>query len=156
MKLKIFFSLLIIFTSTIAIHAESIFQIGIWFDFPESTTRVDVTGLKLGLPISSGRASVFGIECSIFESASRDVTGLQSAILFNQATWVDGCQAAALVNKVDRPTNVFQVSMINLFGNFQLGAVNISDDSTLQLGLLNFNKKGFIAMCPLINFSVGD
>ncbi len=124
---------------------------GIWFDVPRSVNRTNVDGLKLGLPISSGRVRVHGLELSAFCSATDQVNGMQLAPV-NLCKQMGGFQMA-LVNVAGTRSFAFQLGLVNTTGSgSQIGLVNVSDRAGFQFGLLNFNSDGFLPFFPIINF----
>lgn len=70
---------------------------------------------------------------------TNEVNGVQLSMIANVANDVDGLQIG-LSNKTRRVG----------YGS-QVGLVNVADRG-LQIGLLNFNKNGFLPFFPLINF----
>lgn len=152
MKIKAIVIVLLLGSMSL-IRAEDVIQVAVWDGVP-NYTNYDVSGLKIGFPISGGDGSVYGWELGLFAAMSRDVTGLQTSILFNSSSWVDGGQISLLVNKIKNDySSTAQFAFINLAGAFQVGVVNASDDA-FQIGLLNFNQKGFLPIFPIMNFSV--
>lgn len=138
---------------TIWCGAEDVIQIGILGGFPDYT-NYGVSGLKLGIPVSGGDGAVCGWELGILSAMSRNVSGLQTSVLFNRSSWVDGVQMSLLVNQVKNDySSTTQLSFINLGGSFQAGVINLSDDA-FQVGGMNFNQNGFLPIFPIINFSV--
>lgn len=118
-----------------------IFQLGLWFDQPTDTKYTDVFGLKVGAPICSGDASVYGIETAVICGATREVNGLSACILWSDVEVMNGIQFS-IVNIAKKCTGL------------QLSVVNYAEDSSFQLGILNYNKNGFLPWFPVINFSV--
>ncbi len=152
MKLKTIFAGLCLALAVVCSAADA-FQFAVWHGVP-NYTNYDVSGLKLGIPASGGDASVWGWELALLSASSRDVTGLQTSFLFNESSWVDGMQAALLVNQVrDQYSSTVQFGLINLNGSLQFGLVNASPDA-VQFGFLNFNENCFLPVFPLVNFSV--
>lgn len=124
---------------------------GIWFDIPRSVNRTNVDGVKVGLPISSGRVRVHGLEISLFCSATDRVSGMQLAPV-NLCKQMGGFQMA-FVNVARRRSEVFQLGLVNTSGSgTQVGLVNVADRAGFQFGLLNFNSEGFLPFFPIINF----
>jgi hypothetical protein len=82
---------------------------------------------------------VNGAQVGLFGSRTNELNGVQLSMIANVANDVDGLQVA-LANKAKR---------VGL--GSQVGLVNIADRG-LQIGLLNFNKNGFLPFFPLINF----
>ena len=111
--------------------------------FPEVPSDAGVTetyGVKVGAPISGGKAPVNGVEASVLWAGSNEVNGLQCSLITCQAEEVTGIQFS-LVN--------MSVKVCGL----QLGIVNFADDETFQIGLLNFVENGPIFCLPIVNFN---
>lgn len=106
---------------------------------PSSSAYSNTGGIRLGLPVSGGKTAVFGIETAVFCCATKEVRGLQTAPLFCVTTKVVGIQAS--------PVNVAK----DVVG-MQFGLVNISDNATFQLGVVNYMKNGIVPFLPIINF----
>jgi hypothetical protein len=116
-------------------------QIGLWFNQPSETRYTDVFGVKVGAPICSGDARVAGIETAVICGATRRVDGLSACILWSDVKEMNGIQ--------------FSIANIaEMVCGFQLGIFNYAKDSSLQIGILNVNEKGFLPWFPVINFSV--
>mgnify|MGYP000904610206 CR=1 FL=1 len=124
---------------------------GIWFDVPRSVNRTNVDGVKIGLPISSGRVRVHGLELSLFCSATDRVNGMQFAPV-NLCKRMGGFQMA-FVNVAGPRSSAFQLGLVNTTGKgAQVGLVNVADGAGFQFGLLNFNAEGFLPFFPIVNF----
>ncbi len=125
---------------------------GVWFGIPRKVHRKNVQGVKLGLPVSSGRSIVHGLELAAFCAATDDVFGMQLAPV-NVAKRMNGFQWA-LVNLAEKHSTVFQLGLTNIaVGGIQIGLVNVADHASFQLGLLNFNPQGWLTFFPFFNFS---
>ncbi|MDD2403270.1 MAG: hypothetical protein PHV75_01380 [Victivallaceae bacterium] len=123
---------------------------GIWFGFPRSV-RNNVEGVKLGLPISSGRSVVHGVELAIFYAATDEIFGLQLAPV-NVTKRINGLQMS-LVNVAEERSSVFQLGITNVgVAGIQFGLVNVAENSDFQFGLLNFNSEGWLPFFPFFNF----
>ena len=92
-----------------------------------NTNKTEVYGIQaaLGLNSNSAASSLVGIQLAAANiSPFMDIYGLQAGI-YNRAKDVYG---------------------------FQIGVVNVADNlHGIQIGLINFNIKGLIGVCPLIN-----
>lgn len=125
---------------------------GVWFGLPRKVHRENVQGVKLGLPVSSGRSIVHGLELAAFCAATDEVFGMQLSPV-NVAKRMNGFQWA-LVNLAEKRSSVFQFGLTNIaFGGIQVGLVNVADHASFQLGLLNFNPQGWLPFFPFFNFS---
>jgi len=92
---------------------------------------LEISAIYSGSPVKDGlQWSVFGIN-----EADSDC-GLQFSFWFNRGK--DPCAQVACVN-------------VNKKSSFDLGFVNFSDATSVQIGLLNFNKNGFLPIFPFIN-----
>ena len=76
-------------------------------------------------------------------SECKEMKGVQVSILWNRSERVQGCQAAFGYNNAAKMINGPQVSVVNI----------AREGAALQLGLLNFNPKGFLPFFPFFNFS---
>lgn len=106
---------------------------------PSSSSYANVGGMRFGLPVSGGDTVVYGIETAVFCCTSKEVGGLQTAPLFCVSTRIKGIQAS--------PVNIAK----DVVG-MQFGLVNISDNATFQLGVINYMKNGIVPFLPIINF----
>ena len=118
-----------------------IIQVGFFPGVPSSITNTECYGLKFGVPVSSGKADMYGIECAILSATSEKVHGLQASII---STMTEDSTGA-------------QVSIVNIckkLTGFQFGIVNIGteDSDVFQLGIINFKKNGFLPYFPIVNF----
>lgn len=94
-----------------------------WYD--DCVKGKDVKGCVLGLA-----------------SDTKTITGAQVDICINKAEALNG--GAQVSFGYNRSTKVHN--------GCQLGFWNKSDSSSLQLGLINFNKTGFLPFFPFFNF----
>ncbi len=98
-----------------------------WVGSPAENVSKDVDGCALGF--ASEVASVKGAQISLCYNLTEKVkSGVQFAIGYNRATTVKNGPQLAL-------------------------GMNRSDAAALQIGLLNFNKAGFLPFFPIFNFS---
>ena len=76
-------------------------------------------------------------------SECREMRGAQVSLLWNRSERVVGCQTAIGYNNAGK-----------MIDGPQVGVVNIArEGAALQLGLLNFNPRGFLPFFPFFNFS---
>jgi hypothetical protein len=128
-------------------------QLGFWFGYPESTENSNVSGVKLGLPVCSGKGKVYGLEWSLFCSATDTLRGFQWSIGCCMTKDLDGAQMS-LVN-IAEPDDMHgaQIGLFNKCKNkgFQIGLINMGNNATMQLGLLNFQKDGWMPFMIIFN-----
>ena len=106
---------------------------------PSSSNDSNISGMRVGLPISGGTNKMYGLETAAFCCWTKEIGGLQTAPLFCISESVYGIQASP-VNVADKVVGM------------QFGLVNISKDATFQLGLVNYIKNGVIPYMIIINF----
>ncbi len=100
----------------------------------------DVYGLIAGCLLAGGDEKITGValSCGVVKTKKlngialaglvticEDVTGIQGTCFWNEAKKVKGIQLSPIINRAE---------------------------SGLQIGFFNFNKNGFLPVCPLINF----
>ena len=110
-----------------------------WIGDDKASSNVD-EGCALGLGTERG-----------------EVEGAQVALCMNLANEVEGgAQVTFGYNRANKFENGAQVSVFNrakeLRKGVQVGFVNIADSSSLQVGLLCFNKTGFLPFFVFFNF----
>ena len=110
-----------------------------WYDTPTSSNINYTYGVKGGAPFGVG-APVYGLEASVIGSLTDFVDGVQTSLIVTKGKEVNGLQFS-IVNLVDKLCGL------------QLGVLNIADDATVQIGILNFNKNGILPVLPVINFN---
>ena len=110
-----------------------------WYDTPTSSNTNYTYGVKGGAPFGVG-APVYGLEASVLGSLSDFVDGVQTSLVVTKGKEVNGLQFS-IVNMVERLCGL------------QLGVLNIADDATVQIGILNFNENGILPVLPVINFN---
>ena len=69
--------------------------------------------------------------------------------------YVDGIQTSLIMTK-GKEVNGLQFSLVNMVERLvglQLGIVNLADDATFQLGILNYNENGILPLLPVLNFN---
>lgn len=131
------------------------FIAGFWFGAPASIETANVSGLKWGLPISSGHGKVVGFEWSFFCGATDTVKGFQWAMIgVNDSQDFTGMQMA-LVNVVEKKINGLQFGIVNKCDKegVQIGIVNAADNADFQIGIVNLNKNGWMPFMVGINHS---
>ena len=92
-----------------------------------------------------------------FGTERTNVEGAQVAVCMNLADKVDGgAQVTFGYNRANKFEEGAQVSFFNRAKEFrkgaQVGLVNIAESSSLQVGLLCFNKTGFLPFFVFFNF----
>ncbi|MGF0038164.1 LA_2272 family surface repeat-containing protein [Victivallis vadensis] len=105
---------------------------------PAAAATTTVCGVKVGLPMSGGPAPVYGVEASVFNAGTDKVVGIQTS----------------LISTVSEETTGLQFSLVNFsvkVAGVQLGIVNVADDESLQIGLLNFIKNSPVFCLPIVN-----
>ena len=109
-----------------------------WVGDDKASTKVDGCALGLG----TERTEVEGAQVSVCMNIAKEVDG--------------GAQVAFGYNRADKFEEGAQVSFFNRAKEFrkgaQVGLVNIADSSSLQIGLLCFNKTGFLPFFVFFNF----
>ncbi len=128
-------------------------DVGIWFGLPDSMEDANVRGLRLGLPISSSKGYVRGVEFSFFCAATDDINGLQTSFGAALAKKLSGLQFS-LVNICDNEAKGAQLGIYNCAGKrgWQLGLINSGKNAKFQFGLININKGGLWPFSIILNF----
>lgn len=116
------------------------FQITFFPWVPTDSMDSKVYGVKLGLPLSTGKGCVWGVETSPVTCQTENVCGTQLAPAFNSCTNMSGLQASV-------------VNVAKSAKGLQLGLVNVATDCGFQIGAVNYIEKGWLPICPIINFS---
>lgn len=130
------------------------FLAGFWFGAPSSIEYANVSGVKLGLPISSGKGKVVGFEWG-FCCTTENVKGFQWAMLGpGIATDLSGAQMS-LVNVIDKNLVGAQIGIVNIgqASGWQFGIVNHADNAGFQLGIVNFNANGRFPFMVGVNWN---
>ena len=165
-----------------AVFAQTPFQ----FAAPNLRAPDDpnVSGIRFTL-FHGNNQSVRGVDLGLFSlSETRNLTGFSSVIgmgklngdlsscatgLINVHTGVDTGVNAAFVNRVNTLKSGANLGFVNIADGYtmlDLGGLNVSDRSTVQLGFLNVTRKltgvqigflnlaenGFLPMFPFFNF----
>jgi len=85
-----------------------------------------------------------------------EVEGAQVAVCMNLAKEAEGAQVTFGYNRAIKFDKGAQVACFNRAKEFrkgaQVGFVNVADSSSLQIGLLCFNKTGFLPFFVFFNF----
>jgi len=108
----------------------------------------------ISLGIVNRIAEVDSLELALIYGGSAVKSGAQWSIFgINDSNSDCALQFAPWFNRGNNPC--VQVGCINLAKNsaFDLAFVNFADDAKIQIGLLNFNKNGFLPIFPIINLS---
>ncbi len=106
---------------------------------PSSSNESNIGGIRLGLPVAGGDNRVYGIEVGAACCWTWEVVGVQTAPLFCVSEKLSGLQAS--------PVNV-----TGKIEGLQFGLVNIADEATFQLGLVNYMRDGILPYTIILNF----
>lgn len=106
---------------------------------PSNAEWSRVYGIKLSPTVSAGYGIVGGLELAAAACMTENVDGVQLAPLFNSAKDIDGFQAS-IANVAEKMTGI------------QLGIVNVSEKSGIQIGVVNYIKDSPVPFMPIINF----
>ena len=116
------------------------FQIGFWMGIPPDTNKMDVYGIKVGAPFSSGKGiKVIGIETAVFCGMTDTVEGIQACILSSVSKKVVGFQGSI-------------INFCDVVKGLQFGIVNVAKSKSFQLGIINIIKDSSLPFFPIINF----
>jgi len=130
---------------------------GIQVAFGNAFSATSVSGVQLGFLNTVSDAH--GIQLSGWANAAEGrMNGIQAAPLMNVATTLGGVQTS-ISNEARSGTGV-QVGLANqasTLSGMQVGIFNSSSEGMrgMQLGLLNYNKNGFLPWFPLFNIGFG-
>jgi len=116
-----------------------------WLDKPNE--KVDFS-----LGIVNRCASVETFELSLLYCGSPVNNGIQFSFLgINDSDKAQVLQLSWWFNRGD--DSCVQLGCVNAAkkNTFNFGFINIADQSKVQIGLLNFNKNGFLPVFPFIN-----
>lgn len=116
------------------------FELTFFPGVPSDSMDSKVYGVKLGLPVSTGKGFVYGVETSPCACMTQNVKGTQLAPLFNDCANMTGLQASV-------------VNVAKSAKGLQLGLVNVATERGFQIGGINYIKDGLIPVLPVINFS---
>ena len=132
------------------------FELSIFPTFPSSPYITDVYGLKLGLPVSGGIKSVYGLEVSAIGSGTNYIEGAQIGVLANVCKTYYGLQLS-VINVTNEYGDGVQGGFINAnsfdFNGLQLGAFNLTGKRAdgLAVGVYNYAKKSDGVQIGLLN-----
>ncbi|UDQ98150.1 hypothetical protein AAEX28_14360 [Lentisphaerota bacterium WC36G] len=128
-------------------------QVGFLFNVPKITQKVDVYGLKFGLPMCGGDSKVTGIETAVFAGATQRVIGLQACTFASISKHLTGVQFS-IVNYCDDLDGI-QVGVANFAveeAMFQFGIFNHSKGEAFQFGLLNYIEGARVPFMIIFNY----
>lgn len=108
---------------------------------PSDAEYTQTNGVKVGAPITTGEAPVYGVDVAVLWAATEEVTGLQCSLIACDGNEVTGLQFSL-------------VNMSVTVRGLQLGIVNYASDKTFQIGLLNFVEDGPVFCLPILNFNL--
>jgi hypothetical protein len=129
---------------------------GVRFSILRGVNR-DVTGLDLSCVATYTQGSLRGLQISAANEVDGEGTGVQISFFAN---YVDdrfgGLQLSGLASHVGRGSGA-QISAVlsdaKAWKGFQIALVNRAGElQGLQIGLMNFNGRGFLPVFPLFNF----
>jgi hypothetical protein len=136
----------------------SVFELSIFPTVPSSPYVTDVYGLKLGLPVSGGIKSVYGLETSVIGSGTDYIEGAQISVLANVCKTFYGLQLA-FINIANEYGDGIQGGFFNTnsfdFNGLQLGAFNLTGKKAdgLAVGVYNFAATSDGVQVGLLNIS---
>ena len=111
--------------------------------------------VDLAFGIASKCANVNTIELSLLYNASPVQNGVQIAFPgINDSDKAQVLQGSIWFNRGDDSCVQFGCVNVAKKNVFNLGFINIADTSKVQIGLLNFNKNGFLPVFPFINLDM--
>lgn len=116
----------------------------------------DFTGIQAGAVSVS--KDFLGFQASALTSVAKNVNGLQASIGVGYAKGdVNGSQFCGVVSVTEGKLTGFQTSVIfnkvKSATGLQFGVINVADDETTQIGLINVIKNGPIPFMPLVNLN---
>lgn len=106
---------------------------------PSSSNDSNISGVRIGLPVSGGTNEMCGVEVGAACCWTKDVSGIQTAPLFCIAETVNGLQASP-------------VTVADKVNGMQFGIVNISKETNFQLGVFNYMRDGILPFTIIMNF----
>ena len=96
-----------------------------------------------GVPDSNAQKSISGAALGIGSKVKEVKSGAEVSFFYNDTQKIDnGAQVSMGLNRAEKVKHGAQV-----------GLVNIADEAQVQVGLLCFNKKGFLPVFPFFNIS---
>ena len=138
----------VLVTGTVSLRANDLLNEEKPWDFlgvsfisgvPSSADESNVGGIRIGLPVAGGENKVYGVEIGAACCWTEEVAGVQTAPLFCVSDKLSGLQAS--------PVNVTKKVK-----GIQFGLVNIADDATFQLGIVNYMRDGVLPYTIIFNF----
>jgi len=129
-----------------------------------------IRGLDLGLLSLSETSNLSGLALVLgMGKVTGDMSGGAAISLINVHTGRDSGLNAAFINRINTGESVVNVGFVNIADGttmLDLGGLNVSDRSTIQLGFINVTKKitsfqfgfvniaenGFLPWFPIFNF----
>ena len=133
-------------------------QVGFFKEhYPSAEEYPSIYGLRLGLPITyNDNSRLYGVDLSVFFSATTVVKGLQFTVVGTQAKDIDGLQVS-IANFAKENINGMQLGGVNYaeeMQGVQLGLVNYSNKAQgVQIGLVNYIEDGWLPFTLIINFN---
>lgn len=121
----------------------TVFQVGFLPGVPEVDRTVGVAGVKAGLPLSDGQATVRGVDASFFGSGASRVTGAQ---ISSAAVWADKVEGLQLA----------PVTVAKRCDGLQFGVVNVARTGAVQIGLVNYIADSPVPWMILCNVYFGS
>lgn len=115
-----------------------IIQIGLWRGVGTNQNIVDVYGVRAGLPVCGGKASVNGLEIGLLGAGTDEVNGFQWGVL------------GAVSEKI-RGLALGLVTVSATVNGVQIGIVNIARDTSFQIGLINIIRESPLTCFPFVN-----
>jgi len=128
-----------------------------------------VRGFDLGILALSSSDTLSGLSVTAISHVKTSMSGGAAISLVNYHTGRDAGLNAAFINKLNNTEDAFNVSFLNIADGstaVDLGGLNMSDRSVVQLGFLNITreiksfqfgflniaKNGFLPVFPVFNF----
>jgi len=116
----------------------------------------DVRGLDVGA-VTRTTGTLRGLQLAGANEVDGDCTGMQIAVLVNYVEGrLSGGQLAGVAAYAGEGEGAQVATFLARAGKlhgFQIALVTSAEEMTgFQIGLLNFNKKGFLPVFPLFNF----
>ncbi|MBW2420384.1 MAG: hypothetical protein JRH19_17720 [Deltaproteobacteria bacterium] len=116
-----------------------------------------LTGVDVSAVATVTQGSMRGLQIAVANQVSGGVTGLQLGAFMNEVGGdLRGVQLSAVTSQVSGGTGVQIATVyadVKQLKGLQVGIVTHAEElHGLQLGLLNFNKNGFLPVFPIFNF----
>ena len=117
----------------------------------------DMRGFDLAAGTTRTEGMLRGLQLAGANEVNGDCTGMQVGVFVNYVEGrLSGVQLSGLAAYAGEGTGVQIASVMaraKKLRGFQFALVTVAEEMTgLQLGLLNFNTKGFLPVFPLFNF----